>query len=74
MVAAEERWRELRAQGAQIDAARGAPPRRRLKAVREGTIAAKPLGLVWVVSPSYSITAAGLKQTLEGKAEVKIGG
>src|SRR5215210_3834870 len=54
---------ELRAQGAQIDAAaRAAPGRRRLEAVPEGTSgtsAAKPLGLVWVVTPSYSTTAAG---------------
>jgi DNA-binding NarL/FixJ family response regulator len=76
MVGAQERWRELRAQGAQIDAAaRAAPPRRRLEVVREKTSAAKkPLGLVWVLTPSYSATIAGLKQTLEGKAEVKIGG
>jgi DNA-binding NarL/FixJ family response regulator len=75
MVGAEERWRELRAQGAQIDAAtRDAPPRRHLEAVPEGTSATKLLGLVWVVSPSYSITMAGLKQTLEGKAEVRMGG
>jgi DNA-binding NarL/FixJ family response regulator len=81
MVAAEERWRELRAQGAQIDAAaaRSAPPRRRLEAVPEATSAAKkrlakPLGLVWVVSPSYSITTEGLKTVLEGKADVHIGG
>ena len=67
---------ELRAQGAQIDAAACAtPPRRHLEAVREATSAAKkPLGLVWVVSPSYSITMAGLKKALEGKAEVQIGG
>jgi DNA-binding NarL/FixJ family response regulator len=67
---------ELRAQGAQIDAAaRATPPRRHLEAVREATSAAKkPLGLVWVLTPSYSITMAGLKQVLEGKAEVKIGG
>src|SRR5215218_6275514 len=67
---------ELRAQGAQIDAAAHAtPPRRHLEAVREATSAAKkPLGLVWVVTPSYSITMAGLKQVLEGKADVKIGG
>jgi DNA-binding NarL/FixJ family response regulator len=71
----KERWRELRAQGAQIDAAaRAAPGSRRLEVVREGTSAAKPLGLVWVVSPSYSITTEGLKKVLEGKAEVKIGG
>jgi DNA-binding NarL/FixJ family response regulator len=75
VVAAEERWRELRAQGAQIDAAaRAAPGRRHLEAVREGTSAAKPLGLVWVMTPSYSITAAGVKEALEGKAEVCIGG
>jgi DNA-binding NarL/FixJ family response regulator len=67
---------ELRAQGAQIDAAaRAAPPRRHLEAVQEETSAVKkPLGLVWVVSPSYSITTEGLKQTLEGKADVRIGG
>jgi DNA-binding NarL/FixJ family response regulator len=71
----------LRAQGAQIDAAaRAEPPRRRLEVVPEATSAAKkplakkPLGLVWVLSSSYSITMAGLKQTLEGKAEVQIGG
>jgi DNA-binding NarL/FixJ family response regulator len=76
MVGAQERWRELRAQGAQIDAAaRAEPPRRRLEVVREKTSAAKkPLGLVWVLTPSYSITAAGLKEVLEGKADVKIGG
>jgi hypothetical protein len=76
VVAAEERWRELRAQGAQIDAAaRAEPPRRRLEVVPEATSAAKkPLGLVWVLSSSYSITTEGLKQTLEGKAEVQIGG
>jgi DNA-binding NarL/FixJ family response regulator len=72
---AEERWRELRAQGAQIDAAaRAAPGRRRLEAVPEGTSAVKALGLVWVVTPSYSITTEGLKKILEGKADVKIGG
>ena len=78
MIGAQERWRELRAQGAQIDAAaRAAPGRRRLEAVREGTSgtsAVKSLGLVWVVAPSYSIAAAGLKQALEGRAEVLIGG
>jgi DNA-binding NarL/FixJ family response regulator len=76
VIGAQQRWRELRAQGAQIDAAaRAAPPRRRLEVVREETSAAKkPLGLVWVLTPSYSITAAGLKQVLEGKADVRIGG
>src|ERR671913_2061008 len=72
---AEERWRELRAQGAQIDtAARAAPPRRRLETVPEATSAAKLLGLVWVLTPSYSITTEGLKKVLEGKADVCIGG
>jgi DNA-binding NarL/FixJ family response regulator len=43
--------------------------------VPEGASAAKkPLGLVWVLTPSYSITTEGLKKVLEGKAEVKIGG
>jgi DNA-binding NarL/FixJ family response regulator len=42
--------------------------------VPEGTSTAKPLGLVWVLTPSYSITTEGLKQVLEGKADVKIGG
>jgi DNA-binding NarL/FixJ family response regulator len=71
----EERWRVLRAQGAQIDAAaRAAPGRRHVEAVPEATSAAKPLGLVWVLTPSYSITTEGLKQVLEGKAEVHIGG
>jgi DNA-binding NarL/FixJ family response regulator len=45
-----------------------------LETVREGTSATKPLGLVWVVTPSYSITTAGLEKTLEGKADVRIGG
>jgi DNA-binding NarL/FixJ family response regulator len=76
VVGAQQRWRELKAQGAQIDAAaRPAPGRRGLEAVREGTSAAnKPLGLVWVVSPSYSITTAGLKKALDGKADVRVGG
>jgi DNA-binding NarL/FixJ family response regulator len=76
MVGAKERWRELRAQGAQIDAAtRSAPPRRRLEVVPEAASAAKkPLGLVWVLSPSYSIITEGLKKVLQGKAYVHIGG
>jgi DNA-binding NarL/FixJ family response regulator len=41
----------------------------------EGTSPAKkPLGLVWVVTPSYSITTAALIKALEGKADVRIGG
>ena len=75
MIGTEERWRELRAQGAQIDAAaRDTSGRKHLELVRDGTSAAKPLGSVWVVAPSDSITAAGLKEVLEGKADVKIGG
>src|SRR5215210_5096853 len=76
VVGAEERRRELRAQGARIDAAaRAAPPTRRLQAVGEGTSAAeKPLGLVWVVVSSYSIAMAGLQKVLEGRAGVRIGG
>jgi DNA-binding NarL/FixJ family response regulator len=75
VIGAEGRSRELRAQGAQLDAAaRAAPGRRYLEAVREGTSAAKkPLGLVWVVAPSYSIAAAGLQKALGGKADVRIG-
>ena len=66
---------ELRAQGAQIDAAaRVTPGRRHLEVVPEKRSAAKPLGLVWVVSPSNSITTEGLKKVLEGKADVKIDG
>jgi DNA-binding NarL/FixJ family response regulator len=75
VVGAQQHWRELRTHGAQIDAAaRAVPGRRRLETVPEATIAAKPLELVWVVSPSYSITIVGLKQALEGKADVRIGG
>jgi DNA-binding NarL/FixJ family response regulator len=37
-------------------------------------VAKKPLGLVWVLTPSYSITTEGLKQVLESKAYVRIGG
>jgi DNA-binding NarL/FixJ family response regulator len=67
---------ELRAQGAQLDAAaRAAPPRRHLEAVPGATSAAKkPLGLVLVLTPSYSITTEGLKKILEGKSDVHIGG
>jgi DNA-binding NarL/FixJ family response regulator len=38
------------------------------------SVAKKPLGLVWVVAPPYSITMVGLKKVLEGKADVRIGG
>jgi DNA-binding NarL/FixJ family response regulator len=75
VIEVEGRSTELRAQGAQIDAAaRATPGRKYLEAVREGTNAAKkPLGVVWVVAPSYSIAAAGLKKALEAKADVRIG-
>ena len=70
----EEHVRELRAQGAHLDAmARAVPGERHLKPVRERTSATKPLGLVWVVT-SYPLVAAGLEKTLEGKADVQIGG
>src|SRR5688500_9422747 len=71
---AEERWRELRAQGAQIDAAaaRAAPGRRLLEAGREGTSAAKPLGVVWVDCPR-SVVSAGLVRALEKRATVHQG-
>lgn len=39
---------------------------------REGTGAAKPLGLVWVVIPPHSLVAAGLEKALEGMADVRI--
>jgi DNA-binding NarL/FixJ family response regulator len=45
-----------------------------LETVPEKTSAAKLLGLVWVLNPSYSITTEGLKKILEGKADVEIGG
>lgn len=66
----------LRAQGAQLDAAarsRAVPGERHLQPVGEGPGAAKPLGLVWVVT-SYPLVAAGLEKALEDKADVRIGG
>jgi DNA-binding NarL/FixJ family response regulator len=74
VVGAQQRWRELRAQGAQIDAAaRTAPGRRHLEAGREGTSAAKkPLGLVWVECPR-SVVSAGLVRALEKQATVHQG-
>ncbi len=57
----------MRAQGAHLDAAARAMP-------GERTIAAKPLGLVWVINSSYSLAVAGLQKALEGKANVRIGG
>jgi DNA-binding NarL/FixJ family response regulator len=75
VMVAEGRGRELRAQGRQIDAAApAAPGRRHLETVPEGTSAVKPLGLVWVLIPSYSITTEGLKKVLEGRPDVHIGG
>jgi DNA-binding NarL/FixJ family response regulator len=70
----EERWRGLRAQGAYLDAAANAVlGERHLKQVRDWPSVAKPLGLVWVIT-SYPLVAAGLEKTLEGKADVRIGG
>ena len=76
MIGAQQRWRELRAQGAQIDAAaRAAPGRRHLEAsVRGNKRGQEAPGVGLVLSPSYSITTAGLKKVLEGKADVCIGG
>jgi DNA-binding NarL/FixJ family response regulator len=67
----------LRAQGAYLDAAarsRSVPGERHLEPVPEWTSADKPLGLVWVLTPSYPLIAAGLEKTLEGMADVRIGG
>src|SRR5918997_6066082 len=70
----EERSRELRSRGAELDAAaRGAPGVRRLSAVREGrSPAKKTLGLVLLVT-SYPLVAAGIEKALEDKADVRIG-
>ena len=74
------RWRELRAREVrELDAARrnaadrATPSERHLEPVGEGASAAKPLGLVWVIT-SYPLVAAGLEKALEGKADVRIGG
>jgi DNA-binding NarL/FixJ family response regulator len=67
----------LRAQGAYLDAAaqsRSVPGERPLEPVPEWTSADKPLGLVWVLTPSYPLIAAGLEKILEGMADVRIGG
>ncbi len=57
----------------ELDAARRNVAERRPGPVGEGTSAAKPLGLVWVVT-SYPLVAAGLEKALEGEADVRIGG
>ena len=67
----------LRAQGAYLDAAaqsRSVPGERPLEPVPEWTSADKPLGLVWVLTSSYPLIAAGLEKILEGMADVRIGG
>jgi DNA-binding NarL/FixJ family response regulator len=68
----------LRAQGAYLDAAaqsRSVPGERHLEPVPQWTSADnKPLGLVWVLTPSYPLIAAGLEMILEGMADVRIGG
>ena len=54
----------MRAHGARLDAV-----------ARDGAVVvAKPLGLVWMVTPSYSLVAAGLKKALEDRADVRIVG
>jgi DNA-binding NarL/FixJ family response regulator len=73
VMGAEERCRELRAQGALIDAgARDASGRRHLEAGREGTSAAKSLGVVWVECP-HSVLRAGLVRALEKRATLHQG-
>jgi DNA-binding NarL/FixJ family response regulator len=74
------RWRELRAlEVGEPDAAgrnadeRAWPGKRRLGPVGEDASAARPLGLVWVIT-SYPLVAAGLEKALEDKADVRIGG
>jgi DNA-binding NarL/FixJ family response regulator len=71
---AEERRRELRAHGAQLDAAARATPgrHRHLEAGREKTSASKPLGVVWVDCPR-SVVSAGLVRALEKQAMVHQG-
>ena len=67
----------LRTQGACLDAAarlRSVPGERHLEPVPEWTSAEKPLGLVCVLTPSYPLITAGLEKTLEGMADVRIGG
>src|SRR5687768_807372 len=74
MMGAQKRWRELRAQGARIDAAAhgAAAGRGHLEAGGEGTSAAKPLGVVWVDCPR-SVVRAGLVRVLEKRATVHQG-
>ena len=75
MIGERQRWRELRAQGAQLDAAAraAAPGRRHLEVGREGKSAAKkPLGVVWVECPR-SVLRAGLVRALEKRATVSQG-
>jgi DNA-binding NarL/FixJ family response regulator len=74
------RWRELRAREVtELSAARHGsvertlPGERRSGQLRDVSSAAGPLGVVWVVT-SYPLVAAGLEKTLEGKADVRIGG
>ena len=70
-----ERSRELRAQGARLDAAaRSDPDGRRLEPLRKETGSVKGLGLVWVITTSSSLLVAGLRQALQGKADIYIGG
>jgi len=77
----EGRWRELKAREVtELRAARHGsvegtlPGERRLEQMRDvSSGGARPLGVVWVVT-SYPLVAAGLEKTLEGKADVRIGG
>jgi DNA-binding NarL/FixJ family response regulator len=74
------RWRELGApEVRELDTARrkaadrASPSERYLEPVSEGASAAKPLGLVWVIT-SYPLVAAGLEKALEDRADVRLGG
>ena len=63
---------ELHAAVRQDRAARAQPSERPLEQVRDRSGAARPLGVVWVVT-SYPLVVAGLEKTLEGMAEVRTG-
>jgi DNA-binding NarL/FixJ family response regulator len=76
----EGRWRELKAREVtELRTARQGPldatvpGERRSGQLRDVSSADRPLGVVWVVT-SYPLVAAGLEKTLEGKADVRVGG
>jgi DNA-binding NarL/FixJ family response regulator len=75
------RWQGLKAReitelrtARQGSAEQPLPGERRSEQLRDvSSVRARPLGVVWVVT-SYPLVAAGLEKTLEGKADVRIGG